>query len=169
MPVANGGTGTSTGSITGTGALTFTAGGSNQDVNITPSGTGTTVLGGNVGIGGSAHGSYKLIITDASTSDGTAGLYIVKSNSTASATGYGIQAYSTLSNASSNSYAVTGTALGVGSNYAITSNSNNTATNNIGLLGLLLQVLQSTMAYSVQFREQLELTIKPVFFQILQP
>ena len=48
LPVANGGTGTTTGSITGTGALTFTAGGSNQNINLTPSGTG------NVGIGASS-------------------------------------------------------------------------------------------------------------------
>ena len=40
LPVASGGTGTSTGSITGTGALTFTAGGSNQSINFVPSGTG---------------------------------------------------------------------------------------------------------------------------------
>jgi hypothetical protein len=39
--VAHGGTGTSTGSITGTGALTFTAGGSNTNVNLVPLGTGT--------------------------------------------------------------------------------------------------------------------------------
>ena len=51
LPVANGGTGTSTGSITGTTALTFAAGGTNQNVTLTPSGTGSTVLNGNVGIG----------------------------------------------------------------------------------------------------------------------
>jgi len=51
VAVADGGTGTSTGSITGTEALTFAAGGSNQNVTLTPSGTGYTVLGGNVGIG----------------------------------------------------------------------------------------------------------------------
>ena len=39
--VAYGGTGTSDGSITGTGALTFTAGGSNTNVNLAPQGTGT--------------------------------------------------------------------------------------------------------------------------------
>jgi hypothetical protein len=38
-PIANGGTGTSNGSITGTGALTFAAGGTNQNVVLTPSGT----------------------------------------------------------------------------------------------------------------------------------
>lgn len=40
LTVARGGTGTTDGSITGTSALTFTAGGSNQDVSIIPSGTG---------------------------------------------------------------------------------------------------------------------------------
>ncbi|MBU4257729.1 hypothetical protein KKC04_04960 [Patescibacteria group bacterium] len=51
VPVTDGGTGTSTGSITGTGALTFTAGGTAQNVTITPSTTGYTILNGNVGIG----------------------------------------------------------------------------------------------------------------------
>ena len=51
LPVANGGTGSTTGSITGTGALTLAAGGTNQNVTLTPSGTGNTLLGGNVGIG----------------------------------------------------------------------------------------------------------------------
>jgi len=45
LPVANGGTGTSTGSITGTGALTFTAGGSNTNVNLVPQGSGTVDVG----------------------------------------------------------------------------------------------------------------------------
>ena len=51
LSVAEGGTGTGTGSITGTGPLTFTAGGTNQSVTLTPSGTGSTILGGSVGIG----------------------------------------------------------------------------------------------------------------------
>lgn len=51
LPVANGGTGTATGSITGTGALIFSAGGTNQNVTLSPSGTGRTILNGNVGIG----------------------------------------------------------------------------------------------------------------------
>ena len=48
LPLAtnNGGTGTQTGSITGTGALTFAAGGTNQNVNITPSGTGELAVSG---------------------------------------------------------------------------------------------------------------------------
>lgn len=41
LPVANGGTGTNSGSITGTGALTFTAGGANNNVILAPTGTGT--------------------------------------------------------------------------------------------------------------------------------
>ena len=44
VAVANGGTGTTTGSITGSGALTFSAGGTNQNIYLYPSGTG------NVGI-----------------------------------------------------------------------------------------------------------------------
>lgn len=51
VPVANGGTGTTNGSITGTGALTFAAGGTNQNVTLTPSGTGYTLLNGKVGLG----------------------------------------------------------------------------------------------------------------------
>ncbi len=51
VPVANGGTGSTNGSITGTGALTFAAGGTNQNVTLTPSGTGYTLLNGKVGIG----------------------------------------------------------------------------------------------------------------------
>ena len=49
--VSKGGTGTSTGSITGTGALTFAAGGTDQNVTLTPSGIGYTILGGGVGVG----------------------------------------------------------------------------------------------------------------------
>ena len=49
LAVASGGTGTTNGSITGTGALTFTAGGSNQNINLTPSGTGLINITGNSG------------------------------------------------------------------------------------------------------------------------
>ncbi len=51
VAVANGGTGTSNGSITGSGALTFAAGGTDQNITLTPSGAGSTALNGNVGIG----------------------------------------------------------------------------------------------------------------------
>ena len=44
--VAYGGTGTSTGSITGTGALTFTAAAGNNNVNLVPTGTGIVDVGG---------------------------------------------------------------------------------------------------------------------------
>ena len=60
--VANGGTGTSTGSITGPGALTFAAGGSNQNLTLTPSGSGYTLLNGNVGLGTTTP-AYKLDIS----------------------------------------------------------------------------------------------------------
>lgn len=41
LPITKGGTGTTTGSITGSAALTFTAGGTNSNVNLVPQGTGT--------------------------------------------------------------------------------------------------------------------------------
>jgi hypothetical protein len=51
ISIANGGTGNTNGSITGTGALSLNAGGTNQNVTLSPSGTGKTILNGNVGIG----------------------------------------------------------------------------------------------------------------------
>jgi len=45
VSVANGGTGSTNGSITGTGALTFTAGGTNTNVNLIPNGTGKVDVG----------------------------------------------------------------------------------------------------------------------------
>jgi len=51
IAVAKGGTGTTTGSITGSTALTFAAGGTNQNITLTPSGTGSVLLNGSVGIG----------------------------------------------------------------------------------------------------------------------
>jgi hypothetical protein len=41
LPVASGGTGTNSGSITGTGALTFTSAAGNNNVNLVPTGTGS--------------------------------------------------------------------------------------------------------------------------------
>jgi|GEM_PF-7075288 len=48
LAITSGGTGTTTGSITGSGALVFAAGGTNQNITLTPSGSGYTVLNGTV-------------------------------------------------------------------------------------------------------------------------
>jgi hypothetical protein len=74
LPVANGGTGTATGSITGTGALVLAAGGANQNVTLTPSGTGATILNGNVGIGTTSFGAsaVKVVGVGAGTAPSTA-------------------------------------------------------------------------------------------------
>ncbi|MCX6780097.1 MAG: hypothetical protein NT034_02875, partial [Candidatus Magasanikbacteria bacterium] len=64
--LAYGGTGTANGSITSTGALNFSAGGTNQNVTLTPSGSGYTILNGNVGIGTTAPG-YKLHLVSTAT------------------------------------------------------------------------------------------------------
>jgi hypothetical protein len=58
---------TSVGNITGSSGLTITAGGSNQNVVLTPSGTGYTLLNGNVGIGTLTPGT-KLEVTENLTS-----------------------------------------------------------------------------------------------------
>jgi hypothetical protein len=70
VAVANGGTGTTTGSISGTTALTFAAGGTNQNVTLTPSGTGKTILNGNVGIGTSTPSTSLEVGNAAGTSSG---------------------------------------------------------------------------------------------------
>lgn len=89
VSVANGGTGTTTGSITGTGALTFAAGGTNQNINLRPSGTGNVILNNNVGIGtttpgatleiGSNNGSVpgSLILNPTTTGAGLEGAEVV--------------------------------------------------------------------------------------------
>jgi len=69
LPVANGGTGSTTGSITGSGALTFAAGGTNQDVTITPTGTGNTVLNGDAVVG-TASPNASAVLEAASTTKG---------------------------------------------------------------------------------------------------
>ncbi len=82
VPVASGGTGSITGSITGTGALALAAGGSNGNVTLTPSGTGSTMLGGNVAIGGTTSPSSKLRIADTSTTGESKSIYVTKSGVT---------------------------------------------------------------------------------------
>ena len=51
LPVANGGTGSNIGNITGSDSLHFQAGGSNKNVRITPATTGDIILNGDVSIG----------------------------------------------------------------------------------------------------------------------
>jgi len=131
VAVANGGTGTTNGSITGTGALTFAAGGTNKNVTITPSGTGYTLLGGNVGIGQYGTGT-RLNIADVSTTASSSALYITKTGAI-SGSAYGINA---IMSGASESYAVRGTSTGTGtSNYGVYGLSIGAATNNIGVLG----------------------------------
>lgn len=62
LPIARGGTGTATGSIAGSSALVFEAGGANQNITLTPSGTGYVLLNGNVGLGVTAP-SQKLEVS----------------------------------------------------------------------------------------------------------
>jgi hypothetical protein len=88
VAVVNGGTGTSTGSITGTGALTFTAGGTNQNITLTPSGTGNVLTNSRVGIGtnspsatleiGASNGSIpgSLVLNPTTTGTGVEGAEI---------------------------------------------------------------------------------------------
>ncbi len=52
LGLIGGGTGSTNGSITGSGALTFAAGGTNQNLTLTPSGTGSVVSAGNFSISG---------------------------------------------------------------------------------------------------------------------
>lgn len=89
VPVANGGTGTATGSISGTGGLTFSAGGTNQNITLTPSGSGNVVTNSRVGIGtsspgatleiGSSNGSVpgNLILNPTTTGSGIEGAEII--------------------------------------------------------------------------------------------
>jgi len=63
--IANGGTGQNNGSITGSGALAFTAGGTNQNITLTPSGSGYTLFNTNVLLANgyiSTYGSQNLYL-----------------------------------------------------------------------------------------------------------
>lgn len=70
LPVSKGGTGTATGSITGTGALAFTAGGQNQSVTISatgntsfnPNGPGNVFLTGSLNV--TSNSNSKLVLRD---------------------------------------------------------------------------------------------------------
>ena len=68
--VINGGTGTTNGSISGTGALTFSSGGTNQNIALQPSGSGKTILSGNVGIGNNSPSSSLEVGNSAGTNPG---------------------------------------------------------------------------------------------------
>jgi hypothetical protein len=65
MTVAADGDITTSGSITGTGALTLAAGGSNQNINLTPSGTGTVSTGSTVVITKSGTAGFNIRNTGA--------------------------------------------------------------------------------------------------------
>lgn len=67
---ANGGTGSTDGSIVGTSALTIAAGGTNQNVTVSPSGTGATILNGKVGIGTTSPSSALEVTGDIALSAG---------------------------------------------------------------------------------------------------
>ena len=125
VPVANGGTGTTNGSITGTTALTFTAGGTNQNVTLTPSGTGYTVLNGKVGIGTSTpttaihiQNSNALGASEDPSNNSVPSLYLYNSNNASSAA-HAILGLRTAGNGSGNPYvswdinAVKGFSMGI--------------------------------------------------------
>jgi len=84
MPVASGGTGSSNGSIAGTGALTFAAGGSNQNINLTPSGTGRTVLNGTGGVNGSSPTSQWVIRPQTGSVNSATEMHSTQTDNTAS-------------------------------------------------------------------------------------
>ena len=87
--------------LTGTGALTFAAGGTNQNVTLTPSGTGNTVLNGNVGIGtASPNAKLDIRTSPTSISDPGAGYLGIGTTTVGAATaGAGAVRYSTESGA----------------------------------------------------------------------
>jgi hypothetical protein len=126
VPVAKGGTGTTTGSITGTGALAFTAGGTNTNITLDPNGTGCVDIWGETG-------TLKMLqMNDASTTASSSSLYINKSG-TITGTGYGV-----IANVfgATNNYGLSGTATGTGTyNYGVYGNSTGAATVNYGVYG----------------------------------
>ena len=128
LPVANGGTGTTTGSITGTGALTFAAGGTNTNVTLTPNGTGFVDITGGNGT------TKKLNITDASTLDASASLLI---NKTGAITGNGYGVNAIVSGGSNFNGALRGQANGTGANnMGVIGYGIGAATNNYGVYSI---------------------------------
>lgn len=122
IAVANGGTGTTNGSITGTGALTFAAGGSNQNVNLTPSGTGSVSMINTV-----SNASNNLLYVVNRTNVSTSGTYNQQGlliynyvnpdgDQTANNTGYhrGLEAYSFVRENAGTLSEVTGSYVGFG-------------------------------------------------------
>jgi|GEM_PF-4325759 len=69
LPIDRGGTGSTDGSITGSGALSFAAGGGNQSITLTPSGSGITQVVGQIKITGGTPGAGKVLTSN---SDGLA-------------------------------------------------------------------------------------------------
>jgi hypothetical protein len=102
--VAHGGTGTSTGSITGTGALTFTAGGSNTNVNLVPNGTGIVDVGGKR-VGNAANPTQSTDLTTKAYVDSMSNGLDVKAS---------VRAATTANITLSNTQTVDGVALSVG-------------------------------------------------------
>lgn len=104
IAVGSGGTGTSTGSITGTGALTFTAGGTNTNVNLVPNGTGIVDVGGKR-VGNAAVPTQSTDLTTKAYVDGLANGLDVKAS---------VRAATTANITLSNTQTVDGVALSVG-------------------------------------------------------
>jgi hypothetical protein len=125
--------GTTIASVNGTGALTFAAGGTNQNVTITPSGTGFTLLGGNTAIGGTTSATDKLRITDTSTTDLSTGLKI---NKTGAVTGNSYGAHFTVSGGSTWNIGSFAQGSGTGTyNAGFYGSATTAATNNYGIRG----------------------------------
>lgn len=86
LAVQNGGTGSSDGSITGTGSLTFTAGGSSGNVNLTPGGGGVVTVGGALIVNG------LKVFGDGAVGNTMLGAQVLQNNSGQRNTGVGYQA-----------------------------------------------------------------------------
>jgi len=108
LPIGRGGTGSTDGSITGSGALTFAAGGSNQNVVLNPSGIGNTILGGNVGVGTTSPGAKLEVVGQIKITGGSPGAGKVLQSDAS-----GLASWATLGGSESTSVSNIGTA-GIG-------------------------------------------------------